>query len=151
MRLSICGWFYVFILVSSPFAAHSADVITRCGESDGYTYYVEGGAVQKNQSDWRADKISGSSLLVREGDKYDIIFTDSAKRTISSTEDGARIVPISLPPEPLVLLVIYPRTLAETWVFDIDSSGRGFVTFHQARYGAVLIKKHSVMRAECSK
>ncbi len=131
----------------------NAAVVTRCGASEGYAYMEEGGFVPKNKAGWTKDAITGGShLLLKDGDNFDIIYTDATKRTISSREDGGQIIRISESGGTYVILVNYPGKLVETWVFNLDRDGRGVVTFHQARYGDHFpIRKHSVLRASCEK
>lgn len=142
---------FVFYAAALTYPAHAA-VITRCGASEGYAYYVEGALVPKNKAGWTKDAITGGShLLLKDGETFDIIFTDAMKRTVSSREDGGQIIRIAENGGTYVILVNYPNSV-ETWVFNLDSNGKGVVTFHQARYGdAVPVRKHSVMRASCAK
>jgi len=130
----------------------AAEVVTRCGTSEGYSYFIEGGAVPRGKGGWQQDKTSDASYLLlrdRERNSFDLIFTDSTKRTISSSEDGGNVVLVSESTSILVLIINYPNKLLETWVFDIDPTGVGTVTFHQARYGNYPVRKHAVMRAAC--
>jgi hypothetical protein len=128
-------------------------VVTRCGESEGYAYFEAGSLVPKNKAGWAKDKTTGGSyLLLREGDNFDIVYTDATKRTISSREDRGQIIRISESGGNYVILVNYPAKLVETWVFELDGDGGGVVAFHQARYDNHFpIRKHSVMRASCEK
>jgi len=146
------GWL-VFLYALTWSCTASSGVITKCDASEGYSYFVEGGLVPKNKAGWTKDQTSkGSYLLLRDGDAFDIIFSAAVDRTISSREDGARIVPIFEEAGTYVFIVNYPRKHVEIWAFTLDSSGRGFVIFHQARYGLGFpIRKHTVFRAPCNK
>lgn len=145
----------VLLVWSWTEAANAVDIVTRCGGSEGYTYFVEGGAVPKGKGGWQQDRTSkGSYLLVRdrERNQFDLIFSDAMDRTVSSREHGAQILVASETEKTIVLLMNYRDVLLEMWVFDLDTSGRGTVTFHQARYGSeVPIRKHGIQRASCKK
>ena len=131
----------------------NAGVVTSCTELEGYSYFPEGDLVSKKDSGWAKDRITGGRVVVtRTKGEFDIIFTDAAKRTVSSKEDGATIQKLEERPGTLVLLVIYPRVSVETWVFKIDQSGRGYLMMSQQRFGeAVLLRKYALMRADCAK
>jgi hypothetical protein len=131
-----------------------AAVVTECKSPSGYAYYVEGGLVDKKSSGWTEDKISGGrTILVRESSgTYDIIFSDSMERTISSREDGADIIVVHDSSTRKVLIINYPNNTMETWTFHLDSSGSGFAALSQSKYGvSVTVQKHSLMVAQCSR
>ncbi len=130
-----------------------AGIVTKCESPTGWSYFVEGALVPKKYAGWTKDGISGGSFLVTQDDRtgYDIIYSDSIKRTVSSLEDGATIHVASKTNIDLVLLVIYPG-LIETWYFRIKPNGEGDVTVSSARFGkAGIINKHSLMQANCHK
>ena len=141
----------VFLLETSTVLA---GVVTKCEAPEGYSYYFNSQLVPSDKAGWKKDAVSkGSYLVTRDaGGEYDIIFTDVLNRTISSREDGGRIVTVSYSDEHLIIIVNYPEKNVETWYFEIDHGGVGKVTISQARYGSdSLIKKHSLMIAGCSK
>lgn len=144
-------WLVAIAMATSAGIA-SAALITRCDGLSGQAYYVEGGLVPKARAGWRRDEISNGSFLLLSDEKgYDIIFTDATGRTVSSRDDGGQVLPASIVGGRVVLIVNYANVLMETWVFDLDESGRGAMTLHQARYGDVPVRKHSVMRGACKK
>lgn len=138
------------VILSGIGSSYAADVLIKCGGSQGYTYFVEGGLVSSVDAGWQKDAIKkGAYTLTKEGESYDLIFSDAMGRTVSSRRDGGNVVPISLSERSLVFSIDYPGKLFETWIFDMTATGTGVVTFHQARYGNFPIRKHAVMRAPC--
>ena len=105
-----------------------------------------------DKAGWEKDGISGGSiLLLREGDEFDIVYTD-VFRTVSSKEDGGVVMRMYEGNGTYALLIVYPKTSSETWVFRLNAEGSGELVLQQARYGdAVPIRKFSTMRAVCSK
>jgi hypothetical protein len=130
-----------------------AKIVTRCEGGRGYGYYIEGGAVPSDRAGWTEDCIShGSYLLLRDRDGFDIIYSDSTGATISSRDDGAIIELVSEEGPNIVISLNYANRHFEVWAFELDASGRGEVTFHQARFGTEApVRKHSLMRASCSR
>jgi hypothetical protein len=139
------------LLVGTGYA--SAAIVTSCGAPEGYTYFDRGDLVPKAEAGWTKDKISaGRYILMREKEDFDIVYMDAAKRTVSSKEDGANIIKVTEKPGTVVLILNYPGTNIETWVFKIDGKGEGSVMVSQQRYGdSAPIVKYSLMRAVCSK
>jgi hypothetical protein len=129
-------------------------IVTRCVAPSGYTYYPVQPLVPEKQAGWNTDAIKDGAYLLmrRNGDQFDIVFSDSMNRTVSSVDDGAQIVLIDQSEQQMVFLVHYPKTNIETWYFRIDGRGRGEVTVSQARFGATaFIQKHGLMRAACAR
>ncbi len=130
-----------------------AGIVTSCSEPEGYAYYEKGPFVSKSKAGWVPDRITGGRyILTREGDELDIIYVDAAKRTVSSREDGGKVILVTDKPGTLVLIVNYPEMTIETWVFKIDRDGKGTVMVSMHRYGdSAMIKRTLVMRAPCAK
>jgi hypothetical protein len=128
-----------------------AEVVTRCGASAGHEYYFAGGPVTAKQAGWTAGTIDGgSTVLMRNGNQFDIVFSDALGRNMSIAEDGGTPIVISKADGTIVLVVDYPGRSVETWIFKLNDVGRGEVTFSQARYNGT-ISKHSLFRAACEK
>src|SRR5687768_9923772 len=78
----------MFVLVIAAVDV-SADVVATCGASEGWGYYVPGGSNPDQNPEWVKDAISkGSFQLIRSGDDFDIVFTDSTGGTVSTKGDG---------------------------------------------------------------
>ena len=141
--------------LSSPAVAYAqSNIVTRCTGIEGYGYYVEGPLVEAKNAGWQRDGVkNGSFLVTRTGQDCDIVYVDSANRTVSTREDGGTIVAIVDKPAALVLVSTYPRTgLTELWTLRLNESGRGTLMHSLHRYGEGLpIERYSLMRAQCSK
>lgn len=146
---SVAGSYLVMLCMTA-----SAEVITKCDGGDGYSYYIPGGVISADDAGWTKDGISkGSYLVIRDQQGFDVIFSDALGRTISSRDDGAEIsVALHDGGNNFVLSVTYPGKSIELWAFELDATGAGTVTFHQARIGAMFpIRKHTVLRSACSR
>ena len=152
LKYSLLTFFLILFMAFSRSA--KADIITKCESLSGYSYFLEGGAIQKKDAGWQKDGISkGSYILIKESKGvYDIVFNDALNRTISSKEDGGQIVVVADTPSTKVILVNYPDMNIETYYFTLNPSGNGQLSVSQARYWeAAFANKHSLMRGVCSK
>ena len=141
-------------LTAPAVAQAQSPVVTRCTAPAGHGYFYPGLLVKGKDAGWQQERIpKGQYLLLRDIDgAYDIVFSDSLNRTISSKGDGGQIIVVNDSGGRLVLLVNYPEMNVETWIFTLDERGTGTATVSQARYGeAALIKKHTLMAAACSR
>ena len=142
----------IFLAVALTVAAFTAnaEIVATCGISEGRSYYIPGGLVTGKHAGWTDEKISkGSFQLIRSGDEYDIVFTDSTGRTLSSKGDGATTSGYRDDAGNLVVTVMYPGSLIETWVFWLSVKTERIATYSQARHNAP-IRKHSLLKATCN-
>jgi hypothetical protein len=142
----------VVSLVSVAWSLPSeAEILTRCGASEGTAYFFPGPAVPREKSGWSADKITdGEILLSVEGnEKVDIIYKDvTGMRTLAG--EGFHLFAFS-GDDALLVVAIHPAgPTLEHFLFRLDGSGRGVVVWGTARAGA-LLQKSSLMTAGCAK
>lgn len=141
-------------LAAAAVAQTQSPVVTRCTEPAGHGFFYPGLLIKGKSAGWQSERISnGQYLVLRDKDgAYDIVFSDSTNRTISSKGDGGQVIVVNDSGGRLVLLVNYPDMNVETWMFTLDERGSGTVTVSQARYGeAAMINKHSLMAATCKR
>lgn len=141
------------MLVGLLFCAISAtaagDVVATCGASKGHGYFIPKGLVPPSESGWSEEAISkGSFQLIRSGEDWDIIFTDSTGGTLSSRGDGGNISAIVTGDGDVTVQIVYERSV-EIYVFWLSLKDP-IVTFSQAKFAA-LVPKHSLMVAKCKK
>src|SRR5262245_52156023 len=127
-----------------------ARILTRCGASAGFSYYLPHPLVGKDTG-WQKDGVSqGQMQLILDGNDYDVIYTDNVG-TRSSRADGFRI--LNLPGAEggrLLLVGAHPSSGAmEHWLFSINERGEGVVVWGTIRSGANF-PKSSLMKADCS-
>jgi hypothetical protein len=140
------------IILSLSTTTSFAQVITKCGNSDGYAYYLPGAALPEEKAGWRKDGMSdGEIILIAKGDKPQIIFRDATNKTQDvETDHGAELRWLSRDEEGIsTVLAVYPVGLIEHYVFRLDAGGKGEVVWGGARYRA-LIQKSSLYRASCT-
>lgn len=147
-RALLCS---VLTLATALLAAPAgATILTRCGASEGLSYFLQGPAVSPGQTGWQPDRLSGGGvILIADPSGVDLVFTD-AVGTRSARADGATVLPLQGAEGKLLVLVVYPSTAtAESYVFDLDSAGRGSVIWTSSRAGGP-IQRVVAMSARCS-
>lgn len=139
----------VGLLVSA--GAYSAEDIAQCSNPSGKGYFPYLGIVAKKSAGWDDEKITGGiTTLTKIGkDDYDVLFVDSAKRIISSKQDGGKVILLYKGDRELSVLVVYTQTV-EAYNFFIDNDGKAEYTNVISRAGdGTMISKASVMRGDC--
>ena len=127
--------------------------IARCSNPTGKSYYPYLGLMNKEDTGWVDDGITGgiTSLVRNENNEYDIFFVDASKQIISSKHDGGKVYMLSQGINDASFLVIYPGKTVEVYTFLIDKSGKAEYIQVTTRAGdQVLITKSTVMRGDCS-
>jgi hypothetical protein len=124
-----------------------AKVIAECGSSEGYAYRYN---PPDGTSNWAKDSVSkGNFSLVKEGNKFDIVYTD-AMGVNSARNDGGDVLAVNARDGNYVFIVNNPGQTVSTFVFRLRSDGKSEVTWSTARYNSdPQIDKHNVMRASC--
>jgi hypothetical protein len=147
------GWGLVvaavaFAICVSEVAAQ--EVITVCGASAGYGYYLE-----PQVHGWQQDGIKNGTLTVlrdRAGG-YDVISKD-VNTTFSAKGDGAQVVKVNGSEDlRFTLVVVYPNPVTEIYQFSLDQRGRGTLIWAAVknRVGPLAITKGTLFTATCSK
>lgn len=127
----------------------TAEILAVCATPKGHGYFLPGPAVPADDAGWHTEAISnGMFQLLRNGDDYDVVFTDATGATLSAKGDGAKIAASKDATGNLLLIVFYASRVLETYVFWFGVKGNPTVTFSQAKYGTP-ISKHSLMTASC--
>jgi len=86
----------IIVLLSSCFlcgaSIDSSEVITSCGKSTGYSYYLKT-EMTKDNFGWEEDGISSGYIIfiIRNG-QPDILMRDASQKTFSKKESGANVV-----------------------------------------------------------
>jgi hypothetical protein len=147
------GW--CFVVAAFAFAISVSDVaaqevITVCGASAGYGYYLE-----PQHAGWQKDGISnGSITILRDSTEgYDIISKD-VRTTFSAKGDGAKVVKVNGSDHlRFTLVVVYPNPVTEIYQFSLDQRGRGTLVWAAVknRFGPIGVTKGTLLTATCSK
>jgi hypothetical protein len=150
MRL-VCRLYAIILAYTLSLTAVSAQhVVTVCGASTGYGYYLE----PRNEG-WQTDGISrGTITFVRDAqDKYDVVIKD-AMTTFSANGDGAKVVRVDGSDDrAFTLLVAYPHPITELYQLTLDQYGRGTLIWASVknRSPPLGITKGTLFTATCSK
>ena len=132
-----------------------AEIVTKCGASKGWAYYIKGGLVpNKEVHTWKKDEIPNGSFLldvkIENGkNKYNIFFKDATDRMISYEEQGFGIVGSIAENGNILVAAISSSPAIEHFIFELDKKGNGQVIWGAARAGGVL-PKSSVSVATCA-
>lgn len=133
-------------------SASTADVLTRCGPSDGHSYFFPGPLVSQDDAGWAKDGISkGAIELVRHSNDFDVIITDTVG-TKSLKGDGFIIVPVPQPGKgDFVTLVAFHQAtgVVEHYMFQLDQAGDGTLVWGSLKGGGALIKKSALFLSSC--
>jgi len=152
LLISKCFYFFVLLLVYGSNA--SASVITVCGGSSGFAFYLPGGAVPEKQSGWQEDHIkSGQIMFLFDEKGPDIILRDAQEITRSVKEDGAKVELIRAVSEQGIYFISVTYVgfgIMSNYLFKLDKSGKGQVVWSTTR-GSGLINKIGVYHSECQK
>lgn len=150
MRSSLVAGAALALVFSFPVGA-TAQTLAVCGASDGYAYYVEGGAVIAPESGWMKDSISGgrTTLSINANDELDLSYSDATGGVYSSIGEGGNVILLRMSKDEAAVLVNHPRATAEIYQFVRDASGRQLMLLLQSK-GTDLMKKSAVYLAPCS-
>jgi hypothetical protein len=151
LRLTFVGALFALTISVSNVTAQQ-QVITVCGASAGFGYYLE-----PKHDGWIKDGISKGTLTVmREATgAYDIISKDTMT-TFSARGDGAQVVKVNGSDDlRFTLVVVYPKPVTELYQFTLDQRGRGTLIWaavkNQLQSGPIGMTKGTLFTATCSK
>jgi hypothetical protein len=142
--------FSSFILFGA--STDSLEIITSCGESTGYSYYLKT-EMTKDNAGWTEDSISSSDIIfITRAGQPDILMRDARQKTYSKKESGAHVQfkRNSFLPSMYTVYVIFPEGDMEHYIFNLDKSGNGEVVWGSIR-GESLLPKSSIYNAKCKK
>jgi hypothetical protein len=131
----------------------SAKILTRCGASNGVSFFFPGPAITAEQSGWQKDGVSGGSLqLLANGNEYDVVYTDATGGTRSARADGFEVIGVNQPQTGflLVFAVNAQGGVMEHWLFRLDGFGAGTVAWGTLKASGP-IQKSSLFSAKCSR
>jgi hypothetical protein len=125
------------------FASH-AKTIANCSSSSGYSYFIEGLIVPKEDAGFQVDKITdGKISLEKSGDEYKLSMID-AMGTINTVEgQGGKLISMSV--GTAISIFVFYTGVVEHYMFRPDE---GILTWTASRAGQ-LIDKHSIYVSSC--
>ena len=145
-RIIVCTRFMVFAAPSA-----FAEVVARCGEFKGHTYFPIGPGTSRAKSGWVKDKMSGGSTSITvtknsQGSlEHDIIFTDATGKNKSLKSQGFLVAQVNGDNLNLHILAIHIATkTTEVYVLD-----RTLLQLSYVAYKNVPIKLTRAMVSQC--
>jgi len=144
--------FSVLGLLILPTVSAHAEVITTCGESNGYGAYLKNGNLGP-QGNFEKDGFAGSKIVF-EADQnadtgetnVDVIFYNSGT-PYRASEDGKVYLMNHNPTNNTWMILATAKTYLDTYLFYLDNVGRGEVVWTNSRSGGT--PKAVLMRAKC--
>lgn len=130
-----------------------AQPITSCRNPEGYAYHHYSGQVRKASSGFTKDRITGGLVTLQKiGDrKYDILFVDAYKESISAIGDGGNVTLLRKGKADATFVHSYPGKIVELYTFWVDTDGQPKYDLVQSKGGdSMLIHKSAIMVGTCS-
>lgn len=151
-KIILIGLFiFSFLLVLSKSAFADEYIIAHGENPQGKAYFPYMGLVTKNDSGWQNDGIKNGvfEVAVSNGN-LDIRFVDAAKRIKSSLADGGQVTILNKGKNEISVLVYYPKTSIEVYIFYIDRDGNKKFILTQIRGGEnTMVTKSSILTGSC--
>jgi len=119
-----------------------------CGASKGYSYYFEGGLVQKKDSGFTEDSISNGrfSLTVNDKNEADILTIDATGTIKSATSQGGNVMLLSAGDGGFNWLAIYGDGTLEVYSYNVSSNS---VAAYRNTAGNPNVAKNSLFVSDC--
>lgn len=156
MRMTLIALALTTLAICLPPSPASASMLTRCGESSGWSFFFEGGLVGPGQGGWKEDGINGGAIEVHlVNDSLDVVFYDTTGGPYSHTLEGANVYLSAIQQTEIggrtFTVVVDNRGsgLLETYLFNLNAIGVGTVVWSAMRTGG-MFPKGSLMTASCS-
>ena len=154
MRIAQCRVLGVLGAICSILIAGNAfaQAVAVCSNPEGYAYYHHTANVQKKDSGFQKDKISGGLFTLQrlENGDFDVLYVDIRKQITSSRQDGGTILLLRRGANDATFLVAYQGKSVELYTFYLDAGNVRRFDLIQSRGGDALIHKSSVMTGICS-
>jgi hypothetical protein len=145
-------WNFLKIAVLSLvlISAVRAEDIANCESPSGQAFFPHKGLVNKKDSGWQADKISGGKFTLTKNSQlqYDLLFVDSTKRITSTVADGGKIVPMRRNADDAAFIIAYSDAI-EIYNFWKTADGKLQFSMLQNRGSGAVVSKSSVLIGQC--
>ena len=139
--------FFLGALLYSSLSNAEAIAIT-CGDSNGYSYYFEGGAVDSKSAGFTEDGITDGkiTLVVDEKGRGDVLALDATKQIKSAKAQGGEVVVLS-GGNHVNWLILYPDGTVTILALHIGSMK---LASYRNTAGNELVAKTSLMTSDCT-
>ena len=139
------------VLIALSVVPVHARNIAECGASAGWGFFPKSALVEnKDANRWVQDGISNGRIVLSQGadGSFDLLYGDTISAINSASKDGGVIVQLGQTRNSIAILVSYPGSSAETYVFRTGSNDTKEVLWTANKYGT-LIPNVRAMRAPC--
>ena len=145
----------IIALIIFPLWATPAftQTIATCKGPEGFANYHDSGLVEKKDSGFQEDKITGGNITIMrmQDGKYDILFLDATKTITSVMGQGGQVAILRKGTTDATFMNFYPGMgTIELYTLWLDSEGSGRYDLIQSKGGDnSLIHKSVVMSGLC--
>jgi len=140
----------IALALALPTSPAAAEILAQCGPSKGHAWYFANKHLPEDQAGWTEDSTGqGQTMLIRDGDQHDIVFSDATGRTVSVRATGGKVYTLARAPI-ITLMVLYSdgATAVETYAFDVDEHGRGTLVWTSTKITG-FVDRAGVYRSKC--
>jgi len=138
-------------LISAQQPEPEIELITVCQNFKGHGYYLSGSMVVMNESQgWYEDSMATGHIVLAEINKKPVIMIEDATgETKAAIQDGGQTFYVSDPGGKNILVgIVYPESLIETFLFNLDQNGLGVVLWTMTRTNG-MIDSARLMKGQC--
>lgn len=129
-----------------------AQTVATCGDTKGFALYHHAGLIQKKDSGFSKDEITGGMTTIQKNgkDNYDILMVDTRKKIMSLTQEGGTVMLLRKGKKDATFMHYYPGMVVEIYTIWVDGDGKGHYDLIQSKGGdAMPIHKSSVLTGNC--
>lgn len=146
IRLGFVSKVAFAFLISFPSFAEGLSI--SCGSSEGYSYFFEGGVIDRANSGFTDDSISDGkiSLTMNEKGEGDILTIDSTGSVKSAKSQGAEVLVLPAGGSSANWMAMYSDGTMEVYSFSGNSNK---VAVYRNTVGHDLIAKNSLFISDC--
>jgi hypothetical protein len=142
LKIAVLSLFFTSVALAADLA--------NCESPIGQAYFPHKGLVNKKESGWQTDKISGGKFTLTKNsqNQYDLLFIDSTKRITSTVADGGKIVPMRRNADDAAFIIAYSDAI-EIYNFWKTAEGKLQFSMLQNKGSGAVISKSSVLIGQC--
>lgn len=140
---------FVFYMLAISTAVYATD-IANCHSPKGHIFYPQKGVVQKKDSGWQTDEISGGKfiLTMESNDRFDLLFSDATNIVTSTIAAGGQVIRLRSNPDDLAIFIAY-RDAIELFNFWKTADNKLQFSMLQNKGSGSNISKSGVMIGQC--
>jgi len=147
LKIIIVNILFLATLLCSPFSNAEILLSVTCGDSSGYSYYFEGGAVDRKSSGFTEDGITGGKITLTLDDegKGEVLHLDATQKIKSVKSEGGQLF-VMAGDSHVNWFASYPDGTITLESLHLDSMK---LASYRNTAGNKLVAKNSLMTSDC--